>query len=259
MQKGKFLSVLIIVLAAARLHGAETLPSTNGFLKYEQPTNFQGTILSSNRKQTLFKFTRRATRTGDRLEVERDYTYPDGKLAARERVIYQGDNLVSISLEETQTGGSGQVVVKQPADRRRKGELFFEYSKDGRPPSKRIETIRPNLVMNDMLAAFLVDHWDALMRGEEINCRFIVIPRKETVGFKFSYEGQSGKPGHEVVTIKMAPTSPFISALVDPVFFTIEKGGKHHVLEYSGRTTPKLKVGNNWKDLDAVTVFDWNE
>jgi hypothetical protein len=30
------------------------------------------------------------------------------------------------------------------------------------------------------------------------------------------------------------------------------------VLQYVGRTTPKLKEGNKWKELDALTVFDWD-
>jgi hypothetical protein len=30
------------------------------------------------------------------------------------------------------------------------------------------------------------------------------------------------------------------------------------VLQYDGRTTPKLKDGSKWKDLDAATVFDWD-
>jgi hypothetical protein len=55
----------------------------------------------------------------------------------------------------------------------------------------------------------------------------------------------------------MEATSRVIALLVDPLFFTIEKAPSHRVLEYEGRTTPKTKSGNKWKDLDAVTVFDW--
>jgi hypothetical protein len=37
----------------------------------------------------------------------------------------------------------------------------------------------------------------------------------------------------------------------------MEKNGQHRVLQYTGRTTPKIKFKSGWKDLDAVTVFDW--
>jgi hypothetical protein len=77
------------------------------------------------------------------------------------------------------------------------------------------------------------------------------------VGFTFE-KVKAEKPGNrDVVIIKMSATSPIISALVDPLYFTIEKGGKYRVLEYQGRTTPKLQVGKKWRDLDAVTVFNW--
>ena len=58
-------------------------------------------------------------------------------------------------------------------------------------------------------------------------------------------------------TFPVEPTSPIISALVNPLFFTIEKASPHRVLQYVGRTTPKIKAGGKWKDLDAVTVFEW--
>jgi hypothetical protein len=55
----------------------------------------------------------------------------------------------------------------------------------------------------------------------------------------------------------MQPTSRLLSALVDPLYFTVEKSPPHRVLQYVGRTTPKKLAGDQWKDLDAVTVFDW--
>jgi hypothetical protein len=79
----------------------------------------------------------------------------------------------------------------------------------------------------------------------------------ETVGFTFvKVAGLDAKtPG--TVTIKMEATSRIIAALVDPIYFSLEKADPHRVVEYSGRTTPKLYVRGKWEDLDAVTVFDW--
>jgi hypothetical protein len=45
--------------------------------------------------------------------------------------------------------------------------------------------------------------------------------------------------------------------MVVPLFFIVETNGEHRILQYTGRTTPRVKAGNKWKDLDAVTVFDW--
>ena len=249
-------SVLILLLCSSQLGFAATDSNTVP-LKYAEPHLLHGRILSADRSQTLFNFTRQSSRSGDRLDVVRDYSYPDGKLAARERVRYEGNDLVFFSLEETQTGSHGKVEVKHNPQKSQKDDLIFEYSKEGRSTPKKSEALLPNLLTSDMVAPFLVDHWAALLRGDSVKCRFIVIPRRETVGFKFMIAGQSGEPGHECVLIKMVPTSPIIAALVDPVTFTVEKTGRHRVLEYRGRTTPKKKAGDGWEDLDAVTVFDW--
>jgi len=56
----------------------------------------------------------------------------------------------------------------------------------------------------------------------------------------------------------MGASSPIIAALVDPLYFTVEKVPPHRVFQYAGRTTPKIRTGGKWNDLDAVTVFDWD-
>ncbi len=60
------------------------------------------------------------------------------------------------------------------------------------------------------------------------------------------------------MVVKMRASSPFVVTLVDPLIFTIEKAPPHGVLPYMGPTTPKTCVGGEWKDLDAVTIFDWD-
>jgi hypothetical protein len=85
----------------------------------------------------------------------------------------------------------------------------------------------------------------------------IVVPRRETVGFTFLKQSETTWRGQEVVTVRMEATSAILGALVDPLFFTIQKAPPHRVLQYVGRTTPKIRAGGKWKDLDAVTVFDW--
>ena len=98
---------------------------------------------------------------------------------------------------------------------------------------------------------------DALSRGEKVKCRYIVVPRSETVGFTFVKDSETTWQGRSVLVVRMEATSRIIAALVDPLFFTMEKDAPHRTVQYVGRTTPKIQVGGKWKDLDAVTVFDW--
>jgi hypothetical protein len=247
--------LVLCLLPAAASESSTNLP----VLRYEEPAHLTAAIYApgSSRKDPLFSFTRHATRTGNRLTVLREYRYPDGRIAARETAVYQGNALLSWDVEELQVHAGGRAVVER-ADTEPK--VHFEYDKnleDRSTPKKRAEDLRKDTLISDMVGPFLLDHWDALMRGEEVKCRYIVVPRTETVGFTFEKVKAEKRETRDVVIIKMSATSPIISALVDPLFFTIEKGGKHRVLEYQGRTTPKLRVGNKWKDLDAVTVFNW--
>ena len=108
-----------------------------------------------------------------------------------------------------------------------------------------------------MIPYFIVTHWDELMRGEPAKFRFVAQSRLETVGFKLVKEGELNMRGQACLRLRMEPTSVIIAQIVDPLFFIAEKGGAHRVLQYDGRTTPKIKRGNSWKDLDALNVYDW--
>jgi hypothetical protein len=266
--------LLLVLLIACGISVAANSQSSAIF-KYEEPKSLAATIYSLDRKTALFKFSRHLTRSGPNLEAIREYTYHDGKLAARERVLYNGDELQSYELDELQTGGFGRATIKPDPNNPARKVLSFEYSKDSASrgsPKRSSEPLRNDTLNNDMVGAFLASHWDALMKGQEVKCRMIVVPRRETVGFRFVKESESqwqakpqdgGSAGRAatgpvlIAIIRMEPTSPVIRALIDPLHFKIEKEGAHRVLEYSGRTTPKMKSGNNWQDLDAVTVFDW--
>jgi hypothetical protein len=226
--------------------------------KYEEPKFLSGAIYARGTKQLVFKFKRVAERSGNTLKVQRDFSYPDGKLAARERVRYDGDLLISYELEELQIGAKGRAVIRRHSDDPGQGNIDFEYTRepDVRPKS-RSEVLRENTLIADMVGQFLASHWDGLERGEKVKCRYIVVPRMETVGFTFVKDGDATRAGVPVMVVRMEASSALLAPLVDPLFFTIEKSRPHRVLEYTGRTTPKIQVKGKWKDLDALTVFDW--
>lgn len=227
---------------------------------YEEPTLLTGTIYdsSSNPPRVLFKFRRAATRSSPTVRVLREYYDPQGILAARERVVYEAGQLVSYQLEEPQAGAHGLAVIhpnpKAPGGR----QIEFTYSPTlGNKPKRRSETLRQDTLVNDMIPAFITAHWVALMHGAAVKCRFIALARAETVGFRFVKDSEATWHGKPVVRLRMEPTSVFIASLVKPILFTVERDGNHRILQYIGRTTPRVKSGNTWQDLDALTVFDW--
>jgi hypothetical protein len=234
--------------------------TTEAPLKYEEPRSLTGALYErgSDRHRLLFRFRRQATRSGARLHVLREFTYPDGKPAAQEELLYEGSRLVSFTLREQQIGAEGSALIKRSGSQPDEGTIEFRYVKaPGATPKTRSEALRENTLTGDMIAPFLADHWDALLRGEKVKCRYIAVPRLETVGFTFVKDASADPHQPGTVTIRMEPTSRIIAALVDPLYFSVEKSPPHRVLQYNGRTTPKLNDRGKWEDLDAVTVFDW--
>lgn len=251
-------AAILACLSMPRIFGADGLQAGTP-VNYDEPKSLTGAIYErgTDRQKLLFRFKRQVTRSGSTLRVVRDYTYPDGKAAAEEEVVYEGTNLVSFVLREFQIGALGSAQIRRstgPGE----GSLQLEYVKSpGSAAKSRTEGLRESTLTGDMVAPFLADHWEALMRGEKVKCRFIAVERTETVGFTFVKERGSDAKNAEVASIKMEPTSRIIAAIVDPLYFSIEKAPPHRVVQYSGRTTPKLNVRGKWEDLDAVTVFDW--
>jgi hypothetical protein len=228
---------------------------------YLHPSQLTGTIYAtgSGTNKILFTFKRTAIRSNDIVFVVRDYLYPNGALAAREETAYQSGALLWAKLEERQTGAHGSSTVLGDPKNPSKEKLFFEWSPDKDSRGKKdTEDLRPRTLVGDMISYFIVAHWDELARGDAVQCRFIAQSRLETVGFKFVKESEVTWRGKSALRVRMEASSFIIAQIVDPLYFIVEKAEPHRIFEYVGRTTPKLRDGNKWKDLDARTVYDWN-
>ena len=181
-------------------------------------------------------------------------------MAARDRIVYENGQIASFTSEELQTGEKGTATFgpdpKHPGQRR----ISFEYTSapgaeaktSSEAQNQEIETL-----VDDMIPAFIVSHWDTLVAGSPAKFRYIALSRLETVGFKLVKDSETTRQGKPAIRIKMEPTSIIIAQLVDPLYFIVEKAAPHRIFEYLGRTTPMMKNGNKWKDLDADTVFEW--
>jgi hypothetical protein len=224
------------------------------------PTNLNATIYPGpNSSNVLFTFSRRAFQSNATVQVLREYRRPDGTIVARERVQYESGQLASYDLEEPLTGAHGRAVIQPDPKNSRERIVLFEYAAG---PNNSVRTarepLRTDTLMNDMVGPFIETHWDTLLAGEAVRFRFLALARRETVGFKLVKQSESTWHGRPVVILKMEPSSWVIGQLIDPLLFTVEKDPPHRVLQYLGRTTPRIQIGDSWKDVDALTVFDWH-
>ena len=248
------LAVVFCCLVAVGSYASTLAPSPD----YFEPRLLTGSIYDKEGGRVLFTFRRSATRSNDAIHVLREFRNPDGSTAAQERVLYERGRLARFDLDELQIGAKGRATVESLPDNQRR--IDFQYTtgagKDARVKHK-VETVREEALISDSLPVFLANHFDELNSGSVVKFRYLVVPRLETVGFRFRHESTGEFHGKKVVRITMEPTSWVIAQIVDPLTFTVESDPPHRVLQYWGRTTPKLQSGQSWRDLDALSVFNW--
>jgi hypothetical protein len=243
-----------LVIAFAALHSPLLAADTN----YLEPKLLTGSIYDKPGGRLLFTFRRTATQTGDVVSVLREFYNPDSSLASQERVQYERGRLVRFELDERQTGASGNARVELLGNQRQR--IHFQYTTRSSRTEKtkqNNETVSDQALISDMLPGLIAQHWDELARGDTAKFRYIVLPRLETIAFKLKRESTAELHGKKVIRIKMEPASRLIAQFVDPLVFTIEADAPHRILQYWGRTTPKIRSGQSWKDLDALTIFNW--
>ena len=217
---------------------------------FVQAANLTGTVYEkgSNRKNVLFHWKRVEQKSGPIERATITYTDPAGKIAVQEESETDDGRLKRFHQKQFQLNEEGTVEV-------RAGKALFSYTKNGKTKTDD-ESAPENIVVGPTLVEYLQKHRERLLKGEKIEVRYAVLDRLETVGFQLFKVGEEKIDGKDVVQVKMKPTSFIISALVDPVHFKFYTDGLR-IVEVVGRTSPKRKVGEKWKDLDAEIHYHW--
>ena len=216
--------------------------------------------IGSNRQKVLFTFRRAATRTGDQIQVEETFTLPDGTVACREHIEYRTGRLVTYNTEDLRADIRGSIAIDADPKNPKKERVSLEQIQGRNPGAKivkGVELLQTNTLISDTIYPFILDHWDELMRGAAVKFRLLSLDPASTFGFKVVKEAETTGSGRPAVRIKMEPSNLIIAQLIRPIYFTIEKAAPHRVFTYTGRTTPREKVGGAWKFVDAEAVIDW--
>ena len=226
---------------------------------FASPALFTGTLyaLGSGRKEILYTFRRTATRSGATVKVERQFLGTNGTVAAVENVVYESGRLVSFEMQEFQAQVSGAVQIAPDPEHPARQKILISYGHGLTPPKGSAENLLPDTLFDDTLYPFMMAHWDDLMRGDAVKFHFISLEWERTFVFRLVKTAETVQDGRTLEQITMEPVNLFVSHLVDPLVFVVEKDGAHRILSYTGRTTPRVKKGKAWKYLDAETVFDW--
>lgn len=256
---GLILAALCYLIPAAAFAGEAAPAKSPAPLNLAEPKILTGTLfeLGSQRKKVLFLFKRTAVRDGETIRVEREFTNPDGSVAALENAVYESNRLVSFQMKEFQANVSGRIEIAADPKNRDKQKVSIGYAHGLVPPKGDAQALTADTVVDDTLYPFMLAHWDDLMRGDKVKFRFVALEWERTFMFRFVKAGEAVVDGKVVEQIRMEPTNLLVARLVDPLTFNVEKAAPHRLDSYLGRTTPRTKKGKAWKYLDAETVFDW--
>lgn len=205
--------------------------------------------LGTNREHPLFRYERREFEVdGDKNRIESVFTdLQTNERAFIELVEEQDGHVLSYEWTHFQMGESGKVEVENGTARYRRIRNGSVKTDDEDAPE--------NLVIGPTLIVYLKRHWDELMAGKEIPVRIGVPDRMEDFGFKFKKLKEEQRRSGPVVHVQLKPTSIFVSAVVDPIYFVFSKDGKK-LLSTAGMSLLKVKKDGKWKDLMAETVFE---
>lgn len=209
---------------------------------------FQGRFFQkgSNKKTLLFTSEGTITREGNVRREHDVFHDARGAVALIEDATFVDGKLQSYQLDQRQLDAKGSIEVKD-------GKARYAWTQNGKTRTGD-EDSDANLLPGPGFFEFIKEHWAELTRGDTIKVRFAVIDRRESFGFKLYKDRELKVGGKDCVAITLKATNPFVALVVDPATFIMTKDGLT-LVEVDGRTTPKLKVGDAFKDCDAEALF----
>jgi hypothetical protein len=204
--------------------------------------------LGSNRAKKLYSVKVEQKTNGEQEDIVATVTGVDGKVALIEKTSLKGIEVLNFEIDQKQLETTA--VIKVGSEK-----VIFTKTKDGKTKEDD-EKRKPTFVITGNFQKFIASRWAEIMTGKEVEFRYGVWDRMETVGFEVKKIGEEGNGEQKRVVLKMKPSSMIIAALVNPIEFKFTGDGKR-LMEMKGRVGPKQLINGKWKDLDAEVVYTY--
>jgi len=204
---------------------------------------YEGTVRGmGDDTEVLYRYERRVKDEGDRLCSSHLTFAPDGEPVLLHRAVHSdGYGLTSFREVHGQTGLIGDVQVHVD------GSASFRTVVDGRVRQREEREGAP-LQVGPTLFGYVLENWDALIDGERLPVRFVVLERARS--YRFVLEAS---PGPEGAVVEMVPASPWLALVLPRMRMVFD--GERRVLRYEGRVPPLRRVGRRLVPLDAVVSY----
>lgn len=214
--------------ARARL---DSMPETAGELIYT------GQVVPNGATNSQFQYERRVAVGPDtQTSTHLTYTSDAPELVVAQQAEHSADySLIRFEELHAQTGVVSSVRVLD------EGELEFAVTRDGETERTREDMSDP-VVVGPTLFGFVLTHWDALLRGEEIPVRFAVTDKAQTYGFILRLS--SATPATTI--IEFAASSMFVRMAIDAMSIVFDTETR----------TPRRYIGRVPPRLEGLATFD---
>jgi hypothetical protein len=202
-----------------------------------------GEVFDKTGKDKKFIYEKYHDTQGDKNIDRAIYKNLDNEILTEEKIETQNNQLIRYEIEQHQLKQKAWIEIKN-------SEVTFNLKKYRKKNYPQVILKPENFIVGLQIVPFIINHWDSLISGQEKEIKLGVWYRQEAITFKLS----KSEAEKDKMTIKMSPTNFLIRAVVDPIYFTFEVKTKT-LLEYKGRTTPKVKSGQDYLDFDGVTRY----
>jgi hypothetical protein len=222
----------------AQLAALQSNPETRGELIYQGATF----VLGQPSAQPLFRYERRL-KSIDATHWEASHLTrnPKGELIILEAAQFTpAYELQRFSVVNQQGGFRGSALLS--ADGK---HLHYSLNDNGELTSADEEVDLP-VITGPSMHGFILQHWDALLAGNTLGVRLIVLQEMQTYGFDIRFEQLADGRA----SFSLTPSSLLIRLAVAPLRVVFDANNKN-LVRYEGRVPPKQEVDGQLKDLDA--------
>lgn len=197
----------------------------------------------------MYKGKTESTKANGIITDKSSYFKLDGTLIQTVVTVYREKDLMLISykLKDSRFGQIEEMSVKG------KTVNFFHQKNKKYESEKGSVKWAPN---KTTFGAVLMNHirrdWEGALKGKVFTFDYLVPSRLETIGFRLQKDSETKVNGKDVLVIRLNPDSWLIRQLVNPIYFYLEKDGKHNLLLLKGRVSFK---SDDEKSLDLKVVY----
>lgn len=199
-------------------------------------------------RKPAYTYEKVSTEINGERKARASYKDLNGQELIFEEYEYSGGKLTRHTYNQLQTNEFGTVDVKD-------GKVFFSFTSRNKKTTSSMD-IEENMIAVDGLPKLITDNWMKIVAEEEVKFRFLLSEIKDTVGFKIFRNRELKYNGEDAVELKMKPSSIFIAAVVDPLFFIVAKNAPHNILFSKGRLPVRRAIQENPSDRDHWRAID---